>query len=135
MGVPPSAKPNNLGVVGGDTAGFPNGRRLADDITDIAVKAVAGAAYSLFHPEFTPYPLAYQLAAGVDARDAAFRLAFPCLALPLSGVRYVPHGLRSQLRRRLFPDFVRHRDGAVSERREDLQEPLSGYRGQPVRRS
>ena len=42
MGVPPSAKPNNLGVVGGDLAGYPDGRRLADDVTDISLKAVAG---------------------------------------------------------------------------------------------
>ena len=33
----------NLGVAGGDLAGFPNGRRPGDDITDIALRAVLGA--------------------------------------------------------------------------------------------
>src|SRR5436190_5171548 len=40
MGIPPSSNPNALGVVGGDAAGYPNGRRLADDVTDISLKAV-----------------------------------------------------------------------------------------------
>jgi len=41
--IPPSAHPNPLGVLGGDNAGFPNGRRLADNATDIELKALAGA--------------------------------------------------------------------------------------------
>jgi hypothetical protein len=92
MGVPPSANPNNLGVVAGDLAGYPNGRRLADDITDISLKAVAGAAYPLFHKDFTADPLAAQLGDGVDSNDEAFRGSFPYVALPWSGVESVPHG-------------------------------------------
>jgi hypothetical protein len=93
MGVPPSANPNRLGVVGGDTAGYPNGRRLADDVTDISLKAVAGAAYPLFHPDFTPDPLAAQLGDGVDANDVPFRTVFPYVALPHDGTSSVPHGV------------------------------------------
>ncbi|MFL5735132.1 MAG: DUF4331 domain-containing protein [Chloroflexia bacterium] len=93
MGVPPSANPNNLGVVGGDNAGYPNGRRLADDVTDISLKVVAGAAYPLFHPDFTPDPLAAQLGDGVDANDVPYRTAFPYVALPHSGTESVPHGV------------------------------------------
>jgi hypothetical protein len=37
------AKANILGVVGGDNAGFPNGRRVFDDVVSIELKAVAGA--------------------------------------------------------------------------------------------
>ena len=37
-----TAKPNRMGVLGGDNAGFPNGRRLADDVVDIEEQAVAG---------------------------------------------------------------------------------------------
>jgi len=92
MGVPPSANPNNLGVVAGDLAGYPNGRRLADDITDISLKAVAGAAYPLFHKDFTADPLAAQLGDGVDSNDEAFRGSFPYVALPWSGVESGPHG-------------------------------------------
>ena len=95
MGVAPTAadKVSNLGVVGGDLGGFPNGRRLADDVTDIELKAVAGAAYPLFHPDFKPDPLAAQLGDGVDANDAPFRSVFPYVALPWAGVSSVPHGV------------------------------------------
>jgi len=44
--IPATAKANRkrMGVLGGDPAGFPNGRRVTDDVTDIAARAVAGAA-------------------------------------------------------------------------------------------
>jgi hypothetical protein len=54
MAVPPSSAPSNLGVVGGDLAGFPNGRRLADDVVNIELKAIAGATYPLIDPTYTP---------------------------------------------------------------------------------
>ncbi|HEY0071393.1 MAG TPA: DUF4331 domain-containing protein, partial [Chloroflexia bacterium] len=95
MGVPPSANPNNLGVVGGDLAGYPNGRRLADDVTDISLKAVAGAAYPLFHKDFAADPLAAQLGDGVDANDVAFRTSFPYVALAHDGTSSVPHGVEA----------------------------------------
>jgi Domain of unknown function (DUF4331) len=43
-GIPPTpvAKQKRLGFLGGDTAGFPNGRRPIDDVVDIASRAVAG---------------------------------------------------------------------------------------------
>jgi hypothetical protein len=91
VAIQPTANPNPLGVVAGDNQGYPNGRRLADDVTDISIKAVAGAAYPLFHPTFTPDPLAAQLGDGVNANDKPFRTAFPYLALPGSGFASVPH--------------------------------------------
>ncbi len=93
MGVPPSDSPNALGVVGGDLAGYPDGRRLADDVTDISLKAVAGAAYPLFHPDFKADLLAAQLGDGVDANDVPFRNAFPYLAVAHDGTSSVPHGM------------------------------------------
>lgn len=42
LSIPPAANPNRLGVLGGDVAGFPNGRRLGDDVVDIALKVVEG---------------------------------------------------------------------------------------------
>ena len=42
LAIPPSAHPNRMGVLGGDNAGFPNGRRLGDDVIDIEEQAVAG---------------------------------------------------------------------------------------------
>ncbi len=92
VAVPPSSNPNKLGVLANDNAGFPNGRRLADDVTDISIRAVAGAAYPLFHPTFTADPLANQLGDGVDANDVPFRTSFPYLALPHQGYESVPHG-------------------------------------------
>jgi hypothetical protein len=93
MAVPPSANPNSLGVVGGDLAGYPDGRRLADDVTDISLKAVAGAAYPLFHPDFKADTLAAQLGDGVDANDVPFRTSFPYVALAHDGTSSIPHGL------------------------------------------
>lgn len=40
--ITPIASINRLGLLGGDVAGFPNGRRVHDDVTDIALRAVAG---------------------------------------------------------------------------------------------
>jgi hypothetical protein len=54
MAVPPTASPNNLGAVGGDLGGYPNGRRPADDVVTIELKAIAGATYPLIDPTFTP---------------------------------------------------------------------------------
>jgi hypothetical protein len=74
--VAPTADPNRLGVLGGDLQGFPNGRRLTDDVIDIEVQAVAGAAQA--------GKLVDALAAGdgVDANDVAFLDEFPYVALP-----------------------------------------------------
>ena len=44
MSVPVTATPNRLGVLGGDFQGFPNGRRLGDDVVDIELDALEGAA-------------------------------------------------------------------------------------------
>ncbi len=43
MGVAPTTAPSNLGIIGGDIAGFPNGRRVFDDVTTIELRAIAGA--------------------------------------------------------------------------------------------
>ncbi len=47
VGVAPTATPNILGLVAGDAAGFPNGRRVFDDIVSIELRAIAGLTYSL----------------------------------------------------------------------------------------
>ncbi|WP_040780644.1 DUF4331 domain-containing protein [Nocardia pneumoniae] len=79
MSVPLTAQPNRLGVLAGDLQGFPNGRRLSDDVVDIALQAVEGAAQT--------GKLVDALATGdkVDANDAAFSSAFPYVALPAQG--------------------------------------------------
>jgi hypothetical protein len=76
MSVPVTTSPNRLGVLAGDLQGFPNGRRLTDDVVDIAVQSVEGAAQT--------GKLVDALAAGdgVNANDVAFGAQFPYEALP-----------------------------------------------------
>jgi hypothetical protein len=75
LGVPPSANPNRLGVLGGDLQGFPDGRRLADDVTDISLRVVAGELKGNHVP----------LGDGVDANDKPFLSTFPYVTATNSG--------------------------------------------------
>jgi hypothetical protein len=76
MSVPPSANPERLGVLKGDIAGFPNGRRLADDVLDITLQAAEGVL-------LPGHPVAVEgLGDGVDTNDVPFRNKFPYMALP-----------------------------------------------------
>jgi len=79
MTIAPAATPNRFGLLGGDVAGFPNGRRLADDVVDIAERVVAGA--TPFTPAFNVAPN-NQLGDGVDFNDRPFLPAFPYVAPP-----------------------------------------------------
>ncbi len=85
VAVPPTQNPDRLGVLAKDTQGFPNGRRLNDDVVDISLQAVGGAAYPLFHKDFQPDPMATTLSDGVDSPAKAPRESFPYLALPNAG--------------------------------------------------
>ncbi len=85
LGVPPSATPNRFGVLANDLAGFPNGRRLADDVTDIELRVIAGA---LLKPEQGGKQI--PLGDGVDQNDKAFRSSFPYVALPNDGFTGLP---------------------------------------------
>ena len=81
MSTPVTAEPNRLGVIGGDTQGFPNGRRLGDDVIDIALQVVEGELVGS----------ANDLGDGVDSNDVAFDKTFPYVALPASGSNADPH--------------------------------------------
>jgi hypothetical protein len=70
-----------LGVIAGDNQGFPNGRRLGDDVLDIALQVMEG--------ELVGNP--NNLSDGVNVNDARFRRNFPYLALPYSGSNPDPH--------------------------------------------
>ena len=72
LGVPPAATENRFGVIGGDSAGFPNGRRLADDAVDITLRVVGGY---LVPPEQGGLKL--PLGDGVDRNDQPFLPTFP----------------------------------------------------------
>jgi uncharacterized protein DUF4331 len=84
-GVPPTppASASRLGLLGGDPAGYPNGRRLFDDVTDISLRAVAGVLAAPF-PGFNP-EINGRLGDGVNVNDAPYRETFPYLADAPSG--------------------------------------------------
>ena len=73
--VPVAQSPNRLGVLGGDTQGWPNGRRLSDDVIDIAEQAVGGFLKDVKLP----------LGDGVNADDVRPLDAFPYVADPKAG--------------------------------------------------
>ena len=78
LSIPPTTDPakfSRLGVLGGDLAGYPNGRRLEDDVIDISEQAVAGALIGTKIP----------LGDGVDRNDVSRLGAFPYEADPPSG--------------------------------------------------
>jgi len=79
--VTPAAQFNRLGVIAGDNGGFPNGRRLADDIADVTFRVAAGGY--VLTPDFNKAPN-NALTDGVDANDAPFTNTFPYLATPWS---------------------------------------------------
>ena len=78
-GVPPTpyAKRSRLGLLAGDAAGFPNGRRLTDDVVDIAARAVAGI---LAGPQYN-----YPIGDGVNAPDVPPQETFPYVHYAYSG--------------------------------------------------
>ena len=85
MGVPPTAevgKGNRMGVLGGDNAGFPNGRRLEDDVVDIAIQAMAGA--TPLTPDFNKAPNNL-LGDGVNQSAQPFNSGFPYLSQAYQG--------------------------------------------------
>jgi uncharacterized protein DUF4331/flagellar hook capping protein FlgD len=86
--LPPSAAPNRFGVIAGDAAGFPNGRRLIDDVVDVALRVVAGGY--VLTPTFNVAPN-NQLGDGIDANDMPFLPQFPYAALPHSPFDHEHH--------------------------------------------
>ena len=85
--IPPSASPSIFGLLGGDLAGFPNGRRVFDDVVAIELRAVAGATYALVDKTFTPDQAASQVDDGVtpDNLDIPYLNRFPYMGTPHDG--------------------------------------------------
>jgi hypothetical protein len=104
MIIPPASEPKRLGVLAGDIAGFPNGRRLADDVVDIELRVVAGVLVSGFN--IAPNN---QLGDGIDANDRPFLPYFPYVAPPHNPFRHSHHGAQ---------DLTGSRDGDDDDRDE-----------------
>jgi hypothetical protein len=98
VAVPPSSSPNRFGLIGGDAAGFPNGRRVFDDIVAIELRAIAGATIPLVDKSYTPDGAAAVLTqwqqpsqegnspgAGTVPGPDRYQSTFPYLSDPLDG--------------------------------------------------
>jgi hypothetical protein len=85
--IDPNPSPSRFGVLAGDLAGFPNGRRLGDDIVDIELRAFAEGYGPVLEgllglPNKSPNN---QLGDGVDGNDVPFLPAFPYVGTPHQG--------------------------------------------------
>lgn len=85
MAIPPTSSPNLLGILGGDLAGYPNGRRVVDDVFTIELRAIAGVTYPLVNPSYKPDPAAGAVTDGVTPGSDRYISSFPYLGTPLSG--------------------------------------------------
>ena len=85
-GVAPTAvaSASRLGVLGGDNAGFPNGRRVFDDVVDIALRVVAGGVLAAPFPGYNPNVNA-RLGDGVNVNDTPYQSSFPFVGYSPSG--------------------------------------------------
>ncbi|MFF6993945.1 DUF4331 domain-containing protein [Streptomyces sp. NPDC008313] len=90
--IKPAAHPKRLGVLDGDNAGFPNGRRLTDDVIDASLQVVEGELVGSKN----------DLGDAVDKNDKKFGHTFPYLAQPTAGSRgKVAEGTGNDVRNQL----------------------------------
>ena len=85
LAIPATAKPDPLGLLGGDLAGYPNGRRVTDNVVAIEIRAIAGATLPLVDKSFKPDDVVSALTDGSTAAPAAFMSTFPYLGTPYDG--------------------------------------------------
>jgi hypothetical protein len=90
LAVPASSAPNPIGLVAGDPAGFPNGRRVIDDVVAIELKAIAGATIPLVDPGYTPDAVAAKLSDGTTNTNSPYLSSFPYLGTPAGGFQTLP---------------------------------------------
>ncbi len=105
MAVPPTpfGSQNRIGFAAGDMAGFPNGRRPADDVVDIELRVAAGILLTgnqCTNSSGTAVSCNQapnnQLGDGVNANETPFRTSFPYLGVPVSGYENPYHGRTAQ---------------------------------------
>ncbi len=90
LAIKPASSPSALGIPGGDLAGFPNGRRVFDDVVSIELRAIAGLLYPLVDPSYTPDGAASLLTDGLDPSSTSYLSTFPYLGTPQSGYNTAP---------------------------------------------
>ena len=93
LAIAPATTPSNLGIIGGDLAGYPNGRRVFDDVTTIELRAIAGATYPLVASAYVPDAAAGAITPGLTSSNTDvtagntvhYLSVFPYLGLPHDG--------------------------------------------------
>jgi Domain of unknown function (DUF4331) len=91
LAIPPKTNnPSPLGLIGGDAAGFPNGRRVFDDVVTVELRAIAGATYPLVAKGFMPDKAASLITDGLDQTSTRYLSQFPYLGTPQSGYQTAP---------------------------------------------
>jgi hypothetical protein len=88
VAVPPAKSPNPLGIVGGDLAGFPNGRRVTDDVTNIELKALAGATLPLVAKGYKPDAAVGAVEQGITPLPTRTKSTFPYATTPHGGFQF-----------------------------------------------
>ncbi len=126
--------------------GFPNGRRLEDDVTRIELQAVAGVVlaavglwYDDYDPATSPSPVTQDLinvlsyTTGVESNDLAFGTSFPYLAMPHSGTGdcsgevYVNPAEVAEIEKRAFVSSNNQNRIGVVNSLDDGSFSLSGF--------
>jgi hypothetical protein len=94
VAVPPAARPHRLGAMGGDLAGYPNGRRLGDDVVDITLRMIGDGYGPSFAELLTAAGMTVAdsrpnraLGDGCARNDAKALKAFPYVSTPWDGVK------------------------------------------------
>ena len=91
VAIPPTASPSRFGLLGGDIAGFPNGRRVGDDVVAIELRAIAGFTYQFIDKNYKPDAAAGALEQWLPTQHATvpgptrYLSSFPYLGTPLDG--------------------------------------------------
>ncbi len=97
FGVSGGGTPSRLGVLAADLCGFPNGRRLLDDVVDIELRVVADGygpvVNSIYGSEMPNLSPNNTIGDGVDANDKAFLTVFPYISTPNQGYEHTHHRL------------------------------------------
>jgi hypothetical protein len=89
--IPPTAANSNkfsiLGLIGGDPAGFPNGRRVTDDVVTIELRAIAGATVPLVDPSYVVDAVVGSVTDGLTGSSVTNQPldVFPYLGVPYDG--------------------------------------------------
>jgi hypothetical protein len=86
----PASKQSIYGLLGGDAGGFPNGRRVTDDVVAIELRAIAGVTYALVDKAYKPDAAANELTDGLTPADTGVPTLseFPYLGVPYDGFHH-----------------------------------------------